>query len=471
MSTLVTDQTSAPARIGQAVRATLRHKRNRRVVVSAGVGVFQRVLQVASTLVVMPLLLRVLGPAKFGVWGAAASLAWLSGLVDIGTGTALVTLVARSSTLDRADQARRHIAGALSIGTALSGLALLAAFVASIFSGTIFGATIFAGTINGGAQGRAGPYLVAAIGLALNVPLSAGNNIWMALQKGYVSSFWELVQTVLTTAGLIGAAALTGDVRVFVAVVYAGLVLSNLGSLAHLFVCHPELRPQGLLAYWPAMREVAGQGALYFVLALTGGLSFLLDNVLALALLGPEASARMTIALRICITAVGALVVMSQPLWPAFTDAAEKADRRWIRKALLRGSALLVGLTLVGSALLLVYGERLLRLWLHTSLGIGTGLLWAISAWVLAQALIRIPSLLLNGLSLLRFQIAVFSVAATLAIALKFVLAPYFGVAGILWATTTTTMLIVIPASIWRIWHWALHPGQRGVTVRLWILS
>ena len=451
MSTLVTDQTSAPARIGQAVRATLRHKRNRRVVVSAGVGVFQRLLQVASTLVVMPVLLGVLGPAKFGVWGAAASLAWLSGLVDIGTGTALVTLVARSSTLERSDHARRHIAGALSIGAALGGSALLAAFVASIFIGPI----------HGGAQGMAGPYFIAAIGLALNVPLNAGNNIWMALQKGYISSFWELVQTLLTSGGLIGAAALTGDVRVFVAVVYAGLVLSNLGSLVHLFLRHPELRPQGLLAYWPAVREVAGQGALYFILALTGGLSFLLDNVLALSLLGPEASARMTIALRICLAAIGALAAMSQPLWPAFADAAERADRKWILKALLRGSALLIGLTLAGSALLLVYGECLLRWWLHANLGIGRSLLWAISAWVLAQALIRIPNLLLNGLSVLRYQIAVFTVATLLALALKFALAPYFGVAGILWATTTTVLLIVIPASIWRIWRWTALPAPR----------
>jgi O-antigen/teichoic acid export membrane protein len=426
----------------------MRHQRNRRVVVSAGVGILQRLLQVASTLVVMPLLLRGLGPAKFGVWGAAASLAWLSGLVDLGTGTALVTLVARSSTRDRAEQARRHIAGALSIGTALAGVALLAAFVAALVPGRIFAGTI-------GVQGRAGPYLIAAVGLALNVPLSAGNNIWMALQKGYVASFWELVQTLLTTGGLIGAAALTGDVRVFVAVVYAGLVLSNLGSLVHLFLRHRELRPHGLLAYWPAMREVASQGALYFIMALTGGLSFLLDNVLALSLLGPEASARMTIALRICITAVGALVVMSQPLWPAFTDAAEKADRRWILKALIRGSALLVGLTVAGSALLLVYGERLLRWWLHTNLGIGTGLLWAISAWVLAQAVFRLPNLLLNGLSVLHYQIVVFLVATPLAIALKIVLAPYFGVAGILWATTATVLLIVIPASVWRIWHWS----------------
>src|SRR5208282_620796 len=129
-------------------------KRNRRVVVSAGVGIFQRVVQVGSTLVLMPLLLRVLGPATFGVWGAAASLAWLSGLVDIGTGTALVTLVARSSALDGAEQARRHIAGALSIGSGLAGLMLLAAFVATTFEGTIFaGATNGLGT----GHGNAGP--------------------------------------------------------------------------------------------------------------------------------------------------------------------------------------------------------------------------------------------------------------------------------------------------------------------------
>jgi O-antigen/teichoic acid export membrane protein len=437
---------SVASQLSQAVQPTHGHKRNRRIVVSAGVGAFQRLVQVGSTFVLMPLLLRVLGPAKFGVWGAAASLAWLSGLVDIGTGTALVSLVARSNAIERAEQARRHITGALSIGSGLASVMLLAAFVASI---------------NGAGQGKAAPYLIAAIGLAINMPLNAANNVWMALQKGYVSGIWELVQTLLTTAGLIIAAALTGDVRVYVAVVYMGLVLANIGSLVHLFLRHPELRPEGLSVSWLAMREVAGQGVLYFILALTGGLSFLFDNVLTLGLLGPEASARMTIALRICITAVGALGVMSQPLWPAFADAAEKADRRWILNTLLRGSALLVGLTVAGSCLLMIYGERLLRWWLHTNLGIGRSLLWAISAWALAQALVRVPSLLLNGLSVLRFQIAVVSVATALAFALKFVLAPYFGVAGILWGTTATMLLIVIPASLWRIWRWAISPVPR----------
>jgi O-antigen/teichoic acid export membrane protein len=464
MSTLVTDQISAPNRAGPAVEGAPGYKRGRRVVVAAGVGIFQRLVQVGSTLVLFPLLLRVLGPAKFGVWGAAASLAWLSGLVDIGTGTALVTLVARSSALERTEQARRHIAGALSLGSALAGLMLFAAFAGSIFAVTVFKVTVFNATIsnvtsNGSTPGSAWPYLIAAIGLAVNLPLNAGNNVWMALQKGYISSFWELIQTLLTTAGLIAATILTTDVRVYVAVVYLGLIVANVGSLLHLFLRYPELRPQGLWMSWAAMKEVAGQGVLYFILALTGGLSFMLDNVLALGLLGPEASARMTIAMRICITAVGALAVISQPLWPAFADAAERADRKWILKTLFQGSALLGGLTLAGSALLLLYGERLLRGWLRTNLGIGRGLLWAIAAWVVAQALFRVPNLLLNGLSILRYQIAIFSAATALAWVLKLELAPRLGVAGILWGTTMVIFLIVIPASLWRIGRWAATSG------------
>ncbi len=70
-------------------------------------------------MVLMPVMLHALGPARFGVWGAAASLAWLSGVMDIGTGSALVTLVARAVARGHGHEARRHVAGALTLGTGL----------------------------------------------------------------------------------------------------------------------------------------------------------------------------------------------------------------------------------------------------------------------------------------------------------------------------------------------------------------
>jgi len=424
----------------------LADKRNRGAIASAGFGVFQRLVQVGCTLLLMPIVLRALGEARFGIWGAAASLAWMIGLVDIGTGSALVTLVARSLARNQVDEARSEVTGALTIGCCVAGLFLALASIA---------------WIGGAWRGSAAPYLIAFTGLAMNVPLSAANNLWLALQKGYTANFWELVQTVATTAGLIYAATFTHDVRVFVALVYAGLVVSHLGSLIHLFLLHPELRPRGLPESLASIREVAGSGILFFILGVAGGLSFFLDNVLALQLLGPEASARMTIAMRICMTAIGMLIVISQPLWPAFADAAHKADRRWIRRGLLRGSALMVGAAAAGSSILLLFGEPLLRLWLHANLGIGRALLWAIAGWIVTQALARVPMLLLNGLSLIRFQIGALAVMTTLALALKFALAPYLGVAGILWGTSIAVVVIAVPASIWRIYRWADHSARQ----------
>ena len=425
-------------------------ERNRRILLTAGAGIFQRALQLGSTFILLPVLLHVLGQVRFGIWGAAASLAWLTGLVDFGTGAALVTLVARANACDSGEQARKHLAGALGFGFALTVLVALPAALALTTS----------------VQEQTACYLIVLIGLALNVPVSTANNVWLALQKGYVSGFWESVQALATLFALLAVSRLTKDLRIYVAVVYGALVFSNLGSLIHLLITHPQLRPDRAALSWTAVREMGGHGMMYFSLAIAGGFNFFLDNILALALLGPEASARMTIAMRICMTAIGLLVVLSQPLWPAFAEAAARHDGQWVRKGIMRGAGVLVGLTAMGSFALVAWGQELLRWWLRANIGIGRDLLIAIAAWTLAQALSRVPNLLLNGLSIIRFQILVSSLATTLALGLKFVLAPRLGVAGILWGTTIAMACIVIPMNAWRIRRWSQECGGLLAGVR-----
>jgi O-antigen/teichoic acid export membrane protein len=399
----------------------------------------QRLFQAASAIVTLPPLIKVLGPAHFGVWGAAVSLVWLAGLVDLGVGGALVTLVAEAAALGRKDDARRHVTGALVVGSGLASLILMAAWVSVSMAVP---------------QTRTGPYLIAVVGLAVNLPLSGANSVWLALQKGYVSNLWEFVQTLLTTAGLLGATLVSSDVRVYVAIVYGGLVLSNLGSLGHLMLRHPELRPGGLAGTLDAARSLAKKGMMYCAFGVVGSLSYLLDNVLALQLLGPEASARMTVALRVCVTGIGLLAVVSQPLWPAFAEAAARADLRWIRRGLVRGAAFLVGGAVAASAVLVAIGGPLLRWWLRADLGIGSAVLWAISAWTVAQALVRVPTLFLNAIWAIRFQVLVSAAATLTALGLKLLLAPRFGVAGILWSTAAT-VLAACPVLAWRIGRWA----------------
>jgi O-antigen/teichoic acid export membrane protein len=413
--------------------------RNRRIVFAAGAGVLQRIVQAGGMLLVAPLVLKTLGASGFGLWGAAVSLVALISLLDLGLGAALVTMVAEATARSTANDARRHVTGALVSGC---GLAVLTLIVASAI------------VLIAVPQAQVDLYLIAVVGLAVNVPLNGANCVWMALQKGYVSSFWEFIQTLSVIGGLIAATWFTVDVRVYVAVVYGGYALGNLGSLCHLFVQHPELRPDLSAGWLASARSVSGKGVLYFAMGLTGGLTYLLDCVLALQLLGADAAARMTIASRICLGAGGVLTILSQPFWPAFSEAAVRRDLPWIRRGLVRGTAVMIGVAVAASAVLVTVGGPFLRWWLRTDLGIDRGLLWAMAAWIIIQAVGRVPCFLLNGVGVVRFQVGMCAVATSAALCLKFLWAPRFGVEGILWATTIPALLVNAPALAWRSRLW-----------------
>jgi O-antigen/teichoic acid export membrane protein len=121
---------------------------------------------------------------------------------------------------------------------------------------------------------------------------------------------------------------------------------------------------------------------------------------------------------------------------------------------LVRGSLLMMTVAVAGSALLVAAGGPFLRWWMRADLGIDRALFWAMAVWILMLALVRVPGLLLNALSVIRFQVVISVIATSLAIALKVWLAPRLGVAGILWGTTVSLLFISIPAAAWRIGRW-----------------
>lgn len=409
------------------------NSRTQRLTWAAIAGVTQRLAQMAGTLVTMPLVLGALGDTGFGLWGAAASIAWLAGLADFGIGSAVLGLIAHAVGTDSRDDARQAIATALSLACGVA-----------IALGAV-GATAVVLAVPAPL-----PWLVAVLGLAVNVPLSLGNQLWMGVQRGWVAAWWELAQTVLTVGMLFVASQSTSSVLPYVVAVYAGLVLANLGSLVHFLLAHPALRPHRL-ASAAAAALVLGRGLRFFALGFAGSAAFLFDNLIALALLGSAAAASLTVVMRLSLTALGLLQVISQPLWPAFTEAAARGDERWLVLGLLRGTALVTGVAIVGAVLLIGLGQPVLQLWLGRDVGIGPDLLGALAAWVVALGVIRVPGLFLNALSVLGFQVVVLALATLAGFTLKLALAPVLGTAALLWGTTLSTLAVVLPVFAWHI--------------------
>ena len=413
--------------------------RSRRLVVSSTVGILQRTVQIVGTLITMPLVLHALGQQAFGIWGAATSLAWMTATIDFGLGNSLLTEVARAVARQDTDEARRQITAALYLAVALA-LVVLGIAVAS--------------SLCGASSVTTHTYLLAVGALALNIPGSLSVAVWSGLQRSDRVWAWEALQTVLTIGALYALTLLTSDVRCYVAATFGGLLIANICSLAHLLLRNANLRPRRELPSWNRLAALLRRGVPYVILGLAAALAVNSDNIIALSILGPSAAGQMAIAQRACMTALGLLWVVTQPLWPAFTDAAVRGDHMWLRAHIARGSAVVIAAAIGGSALIVLFGRPLIELWLHSGPTLDQNVLWSMAVWIIVPALGRIPDVLLNALGVVWFQVAVAVVYSTLAFLLKLALAPNFGIAGILMATGIGYGLTHLPAYVWWVWRW-----------------
>ncbi|WP_297368898.1 lipopolysaccharide biosynthesis protein [Acidocella sp.] len=405
--------------------------RAHRLLLASAAGVAQRFAQMVASLITLPLALHALGVAGFGVWGAATSLLSLAGMLSFGLGAALVALLPRSVAAGAPEQSRGHITAALFGGAGLAALVLLGGGVA----------------ILGGWACISPPFLVAAVALIANIPLSIGPDIWFGLQKGHVAALWGMVQTALALVGLLVGMALGAGVMALVAVFYGALLVANGGCLAHVLLAHRHLRPLGRPS-GTALRAVFAKSGLLSLVTAAGMGIWVFDNIMALSWLGPAASAQMAVALRVCTTASGLLWVVTQPFWPGFAEALALGDHGWVRRALWRGLAATLGLSLGGSLLIVAFGRPVLAFWLHNTLPIGTGLLWVMAGWIVALTFTNVPGVLLNAAHRLWPQIGVFGAAALLGALAKYWLAPRFGVPGILAVAPVLWLVWVAPALV-----------------------
>jgi O-antigen/teichoic acid export membrane protein len=414
----------------------LPRNRNRRVAFASSVGLVQRVAQLLAALVTLPLIIRDLGVAGFGVWGVATSLVWLSGILDFGLGSALVNSLPETLAGRQPDIARNHFAAALAGSCALS--LLIAAVGIPLVAHFSRAAEI-------------APLMVAVVGLAVNVPLSIAANAWFGLQRGHIAATWDLFQTALMLLLLILATVMHAGVVMMVTVVYAAFVSANAGSLLHLILSHPELRPRQWTVVPASIRHIFRQGGIFFSITVAVSCSYLFDNFIALHWLGAESSARITVALRLCTTVSGIVAVLTQPLWPAFVESTAVGDRDWTRRSMLLGTGAVMASTVACGVFLVCYGDQVLRWWLRRDIGIDQNLLMATGAWIVALGVPRVSALLLNAIRALRFQLIVASAATIAAFALKYGLVGRYGAAGILGATPIAWLAVAWPAYAWKI--------------------
>jgi O-antigen/teichoic acid export membrane protein len=416
-------------------------KRKRNLSLAVITSIISKVANTAVQVLAMPIALHALGVSRFGVYTTlAAAIGWL-GLSSVGIGPGLTRKIAEAAAKEDIYLEKQLTSSAfffmLSIVLPLISFAFILIWIGNPI--LLFGLKYL-------------PYLheireglsALLVMFAIRMMLSIGEAAQMGYQEQYIINAWGAAGNLLCLVSLLFVTHYLPTVLgIILAVNGASTFTRLLNYLNLIFRKRPHLIPVFQSFNKSVLKGVIGTGIAFSLVQLSGILSYDLSIIISGRIIGPAASARVGIMMQAVTLGMGLVAMISQPLWPAITDAATRGEKEWIYNAykraikMMMAYACLVGCVLgLGGRILVFYwfGPKVVPpFWLHFLFGIDFILeVWFHIHYIFLMGLgrIRKASILILTRSLVTFPLAIFSIS-------------HFGIAGAAFALVLPMLLLV----------------------------
>ena len=188
---------------------------------------------------------------------------------------------------------------------------------------------------------------------------------------------------------------------------------------------------------------------MFFLLQLSFSVGMQTDNVVIAQILGARSVAAYAVPARLFNMVLGFLVMVSASMWPAYADAVARSDGPWIRKSFLRVTVGGTAVAIIATAILAIFGNRILAIWVGPQIHASAALLAAFGLQCILFAYLQPVSFLLNGIGQFRAQVISGLIMALLNIVLSIVFVKHYGIIGAVLGTVTSLLLVqVLPLTI-----------------------
>ena len=356
-----------------------RRERAIRLTVAASIGA--KVFSIACTFAQVPLALHYLGTEAYGFWVTLVSIVLILSSVDFGLGVGMQHAMARAHGNDDVAAMKRSfwtgatVLGVLGLAVLAVGVPLTRARWADVLH--IRDATLRAET------GDA--LLVALAAFVVGLPFNAVARLAAALQMGWINAWWIAAGSAFSL-GLVAAAAYGHwGFLWFLAASLLVPSLQGFGLFIHLLrLLRWRMRPAG---FAPASEiRTLLRSSLYFAFPQFG--IALLQSAPALAISVAAGSSSVT-AYNLLMRLFGPFqqgqFILLTPIWPAYTEAHQRDDHRWVRRTFWRTGAAFCAFAL-GLAMAAWQSHRLLMIWVGSSADlVAPALAGVVALWCLLQ--------------------------------------------------------------------------------------
>lgn len=397
-----------------------------------------------STLVIVPLTLKYLGPVEYGVWLTISSvLTWFS-FLDFGIGNGLRNKLSEAFAENSLQKAKTFVSTAYIIfggGVVIlwvlffaiykfinwskifnspayltSELNLLIAIVFFLFSLQLLLKLIY--SVN---QADQRP--------AINGLISASSNIFSVL---FLLILYKTSKRNLVVLGT-GLGIVPAIILILATIILFAKVYRNVSPTIKYFRMDHS-------------KDLVKLGTQFFVIQIAGLIVFATDNMIITQLFGPAEVTIYNIAYKLFYFVPLFFNIILTPLWSAYTEAYVKEDYQWVRNAMTKILKIWLLLS-VGVVIMVFLSGAIYKIWVGDQVYIPFNLSLVMGVFVIISNWNNIFAYFINGTGKIRLQLyySIFIAIINIPLSIYFAKNLGIGITGVMAATC----VCVIIGSIW----------------------
>lgn len=414
-------------------------RRDHRIKLSVLTSVLSKGVTIGVQMAALPLALHALGKERFGVYVMiTALLSWIN-LASAGLFPGLTREISRADCEDR-----EHAAALFTAAFYL--VAALSLMCGSIATGVLYftpvdflfgaGFELYADEI------RLGGF-VAIVLLVVQTIGGVAESARAGLQEQYINNNWGTVGNLLSFALLVVAAQQFPFVVVIVLAVNGSVAAAKLVNMMQLtMISHRHLLPRP--SQWkPLIAKVLIGSGTAFLLVQFSVLAVQQASTYVVGYLGgPGEVAVFSVMQRMIVLLGGVVVMFTQPVWPAVSEAMVRRDYQWAQKRASRLVCFLILYAVVVAVVIAIAGKTIIHHWVGNEVTPTVTLLVLTGAYFVVVVWNHVHYTLLIGVGRTWYPAVTLAAEAVVVLLLCMLTVPAYGAEGGMIALLAAGLLV-----------------------------
>lgn len=452
MPGLVPRMTAAPLpeeSLPHPVDDTNGKRRYRQVVHAVSSGLMSKGVNLAVTLVLVPVVLRSLGAERYGLWVTITGSVSMFVLLDIGIANTLTNLISEAYAAGNCALAAEYVSSALWTVCGVTATFGLALFTVGRL---VDWPSLFHVSLPALRQETPAAVAIAAGVLLCSLPAGLAARIFAGFQELHLANLFAALGSVGSLLCVLFALHHHASLPGLVGAYAAPILFSNIAAFLWLVTLHkPWLMPAPSLLRRVHVRRILRSGSQFFIIQLAGLVVMNSDNLVLSHYLSPAAVTPYNTVWRLVgyVLALQGLPVGA--MWPAIAEAHARHDLTWIQRAYQRMRLVTLAIVGLATATLLLFGKAIIKLWAGPSAVPDTQLLTLMCVWMCLCAATVCQANLMGAVGRVGRQAVSSGIAAVVNLALSIWWVRTMGQSGVILATVVSYAVFVVAVQMYEV--------------------